>query len=134
MKQEVGLWIDNTLSIIVTISGGKEEVRQVKSNIGKHVQFSGVPHTNPIFGTYSISAQDKNDPAFINWLSTYYDEVVSLIHHADSILIFGPGEAKKEIESRLRHDHLNAQVIEIETVGKMTNHQIVTKVRLHYKD
>ena len=47
MRREVGLWIDHTKAIIVTIIGEKDETRQVRSNIKKYVYFSGGSNSNP---------------------------------------------------------------------------------------
>jgi hypothetical protein len=134
MKREVGLWIDNTKSIIVTMQGEKEEIRQVRSNIEKHVHFASGSHSRVLLGTYSISAESKNDPTFTTWLNSYFDGVASLLHNADSIWIFGPGDAKKELEKRLHRNQLGAHIVGIENVEKMTDRQIASKVRLHYQN
>ena len=46
---------------------------------------------------------------------------------AESILVFGPGEAKGEFEKRLAHKGLAGRVVGIETVDKMTEPQIAAK-------
>jgi hypothetical protein len=51
----------------------------------------------------------------------------------DAILIFGPGEAKGELEKRLASKRLGAKVVGVETADKMTDHQIEAKVRQHYQ-
>jgi len=133
MKREVGLWIDHTKAIIVTVTGEKEETRQVRSNIEKHVRFSGGSYASPLYGICSITGEGKQDRKFTSCLSTYYDGVVSLLRHADSIWIFGPGEAKGELKKHLQHDQLSAHIVGVdETVDKMTDRQIAAKVRQHY--
>jgi hypothetical protein len=44
----------------------------------------------------------------------------------------GPGEAKGELESRLKHDALGASIAGVETDDKLTDHQIIAKVREHF--
>jgi len=51
---------------------------------------------------------------------------------ADSILLFGPGEAKGEFEERLASKGLGGRVVGVETVDKMTAPQIAAKVRQHF--
>jgi hypothetical protein len=51
---------------------------------------------------------------------------------ADSILIFGPGEAKGELEKRLASKGLSGRVVGVETVDKMTDRQIAAKVRQRF--
>jgi hypothetical protein len=39
-----------------------------------------------------VAADDSCERKFMEQLNTYYDEVISVIHNAESILIFGPGK------------------------------------------
>jgi hypothetical protein len=47
-------------------------------------------------------------------------------------MIFGPGEAKGELEKRLVNKGLGGRVVGIETVDKMTDRQIAAKVRQRF--
>jgi len=58
--------------------------------------------------------------------------VIASIRDAESILIFGPGEAKGELKKRLEGDKLGGRIVSIETVDKMTDRQIAAKVRQHF--
>jgi hypothetical protein len=53
-------------------------------------------------------------------------------HHAESILLFGPGEAKGELRKRLERDKLGGRIVAVETVDKMTDRQIAAKVRGYF--
>ena len=61
----------------------------------------------------------------------YYAEVIAVIRDANSIQIFGPGEAKGELEKQLKHAGFKGQIVGIETVDKMTDRQIAAEVREH---
>ena len=65
-------------------------------------------------------------------LNTYYDAVIAAVRAAESILIFGPGEAKGELKERLEKHHLAGRIVGFETVDKMTDRQIAAKVRRHF--
>ena len=52
-----------------------------------------------------------------------------MIRDAESIQIFGPGEAKGELEKRLEHEGLKAHILAVEAADKMTDRQIAAKVR-----
>jgi len=54
------------------------------------------------------------------------------LRDAESILIFGPGEAKGELQRRLKRNNLGGRSVGIETVDKMTDRQIAAKVRQHF--
>jgi hypothetical protein len=58
--------------------------------------------------------------------------VLSHIRDAQSILIFGPGEAKVELKKRLEKVKLHGNIVGMETVDTMTDNQIVSKVRQHF--
>ena len=119
MKRQVGLWIDHRKAVIVDIRDGEEELRKITSNMGKHDSSTGDDG----------SGEDVRDRKFGNQLKSFYDEVIAYIRDADSIQIFGPGEAKGELEKRIKQEGLKAQILPIETVDKMTDRQISAKVR-----
>ena len=124
MKKQVGLWIDHRESIIVMVTGEGEETKRIKSNMEKHVRFSG--------GAQAVSEEDIQDNKFSGDLNKYYDGVITNIGDAESILIFGPGEAKGELEKRLERKELGGRIVAVETVDKMTDRQIAAKVRQHF--
>lgn len=66
-------------------------------------------------------------------IDRYYDEVISHLGQPDALLIFGPGEAKRQLEERLGHSKtLPACIVGIENTDALTDPQIVAKVRKHY--
>jgi hypothetical protein len=125
MKKQIGLWIDHRKAVIVIVTDEREELKKITSNMEKHVRFTG--------GSASEdgSTEDVRDRQFGNHLNSYYDEVIAVIRGADSIQIFGPGEAKGELEKRLEREGLKTHIFAIETVDKMTDRQISAKVRQH---
>jgi hypothetical protein len=127
MKKQVGLWIDHRETFVVLLRDQGEETSRIESGIEKHVRFSG--GNRPEEG----SADDQRDRQFAAHLNKYYDEVISHIRDAESILLFGPGEAKGELEKRLASKGLGGRVVGVETVDKMTAPQIVAKVRQRFR-
>ncbi|MDQ3007912.1 MAG: hypothetical protein M3R47_21340 [Chloroflexota bacterium] len=119
MKRRVGLWIDHRKAVIVDLKDEEEEIKKITSNMGKHDSSTGDDG----------SGDDVRDRKFENHLNKYYDEVIAYIRDADSIQIFGPGEAKGELEKRIKREGLKAQKLVIETADKMTDRQISAKVR-----
>ena len=129
MKREVGLWIDHRETVMVTIENDVEVTRKIKSNVEKHGSGkSGAKDTNPNKSAMSL-AEDVIDRRHENHLNSYYDGVISFVQDAESIMIFGPGEAKGELETRMKQKNLGDKIVSVETVGKMTDPQIAAKVR-----
>jgi hypothetical protein len=127
MKKEIGLWIDHRKAIIVIITEDGEEIKKVTSNMEKHIRFTNGN------GSEDGSSEDVRDRKFGNHLNSYYDEVIAVIRNADTIQIFGPGEAKGELVKRLESEGLKAHVLSIETTDKMSDRQIAAKVQERFQ-
>lgn len=80
------------------------------------------------------AGEDTRERRFEGHLANYYDEVVERVRDADSIWVFGPGEAKMELKARLDQGGLGARVEAVEAADKMTVRQIAAKVRKHFAD
>jgi hypothetical protein len=132
MQRQVGLWIDHRKSVIVTIVNDTDVTKQIRSNVEKHVRFSDGSLAKQSIQSQNASAEDLRDKQFMGHLGRYFELVIMSIRDADSIWIFGPGEAKDELGSRLRQDNLGGLINGIDTFGKMTEHQVTEKVRAHY--
>ena len=107
----------------------QEEIKQIISNIGKHIRYSGSSHSKTPEGLKEVTSEGQRDRKFDNQLNKFYDEIIMSIRDADSIQIFGPGEAKGELKKRLEHEGLKGHILATETVDKMTDRQISAKVR-----
>jgi hypothetical protein len=121
MRSEVGVWIDHRKAVIASCVGKTEGIGHVTSHMEERVRYSGAAQQD--------CAEDQRDRRFAGHLNKYYDEVVARIRGADGILIFGPCEAKTELEQRLRHEGLGGRIVGVETVDKMTDRQIAARVR-----
>jgi hypothetical protein len=126
MKKQAGLWIDHKEAFIVFLGDNGGETRRIESGMDKHVRFSG--GNRPEDG----SADDQRDRQFSVHLNRYYDEVISQIGDADSILLFGPGEAKGEFEKRVERKGVGGRIVGVETADKMTAPQIAAKVSQYF--
>lgn len=133
MKREVGLWIDHNKTVMVTLEDEKEETREIRSNVVKQTRLSGGRSAEKTNISDMSNAEDMIDRRYENHLNEYYDGVVSMLRNADSIWIFGPGEAKDELKKRLEREGYKGQIMRVETVDKMTDRQIAAKVRQHYQ-
>jgi hypothetical protein len=97
-------------------------------NWEKQLRRSGAsPLTGP-YESQQVPARDSRQKTFTGHLNIYYDAVITSIRDAESILIFGPGAAKHELKERLERNNPGVRIVGIETVDKMTDRQITTKV------
>ena len=101
MRTKVGLWIDHRKAIVVAVTDKGEEIALIISKVEKQRRRSG---DSPLEGPYEsqqVPADDSRQRTFTGHLNAYYDAVIASIGDAESILIFGPGEAKDELKERL---------------------------------
>jgi len=133
-RTEVGLWIDHRQAVIAFLRDREEEISHIRSDISKHVRFSDASHAQPSTDMPDVWAEDTRDRRFAASLDQYYDKVAACLSEAESILIFGPGEAKIELEKHLKRNELGNRTIEIEAADKMTDAQITAKVRRYFRE
>jgi hypothetical protein len=133
MKQNVGLWIDHRKAIVVTIENDKEAAQVIESNVEPRVRFSGGSRTATPYSPQDVASEGKRDERYRHHLDAYYREVIQAIREADSILIFGPGEAKGELKKALEESReLGRRIVGVESADKMTQRQIAAKVRDYF--
>jgi hypothetical protein len=58
--------------------------------------------------------------------------VIAALRDFDNLLLFGPGEAKGELQQRLVRAKLGPRIVAVETEDKMTDPQIIAKVRAYF--
>jgi hypothetical protein len=109
--------------VIVAVDENGEEVREVMSLAEKRVRLTGDTASE------NGSPKDMLDRQYENHLNIFYDKVIAILRDTESILIFGPGEAKRELEKRLTGGKANGHILAVESADKMTDPQIVAKVR-----
>jgi stalled ribosome rescue protein Dom34 len=132
MKTTAGLWIDHRKAVIAIVSADGEETMEIRSDVEEQPgRFAGIRSTTP-YEAQQVQADDSREREFTGELHRYYDEVIAAIRDAESILIFGPGEAKGELKKRLEHAGLGQHITALETADKMTDRQIAAKVREYF--
>jgi hypothetical protein len=98
MSTNVGLWIDHRKAIVVAMTEQGEKIEEIVSGVEKQLQRGG---DRPLEGNYEsvqVPADDRRQRDFTKHLNIYYAAVITAILDAESILIFGPGEAKGELK------------------------------------
>jgi hypothetical protein len=131
MTTQVGLWIDHRNALIVTVTDDGISEKTVDSKVDRHVRYSGGTASGGR-GSRIGEGEDKRERYFEGQLARYYDDVIASIRDAEAVFIFGPGEAKAELKTRLESRGLGARIVGVETVDKMTHRQISDKVRQRF--
>ena len=133
MQHRMGIWIDHKKAVIVSDAAGRVTAKTVESKIGPHGRYSdrtGYPTSD---GPQDGGGERKYEERYGQHLDQYYDEVINQLGEPKALLIFGPGEAKLELKARLgRSKALFERIVGVETTDKLTDPQIVAKVKEHY--
>ena len=133
MNHKVGIWIDHKKAVIVSALAGRVTAKTLKSKVGPHARYSSRAGYPTADGPKDGGGEKKYEERFGQQLDRYYDEVISQLGQPEALLIFGPGEAKLQLKERLgRSKVLSERVVGIETTDKLTDPQIVAKVKEHY--
>jgi hypothetical protein len=124
MSHDMGVWIDHKKAVIVSIAAGQVTARTLDSNVGPHPHYSGSQE-----GGGEKRYEERHDQE----LDRYYDDVIGQLGKPDALLLFGPGEAKLQLKERLgRSKVFSESIVAVESADKLTDPQIVAKVKKHY--
>ena len=125
MNHTVGIWIDHKRAVIVSVSAGHVTAKTLDSEVGAHPRYSG---------QQGDGGEKKYEERHGQRLEEYYDEVISQLGQPEALLIFGPGEAKLELKERLsRSKTFSERTVDIETADKLTDPQIVARVKEYFR-
>ena len=123
MSQDVGVWIDHKKAVIVSIAAGQVTIRTLESDVGAHPRYSG----------FQSGGEKKYEERHNQDLDRYYDDVIGQLGKPDALLLFGPGEAKLQLKARLGRSKVSSEsIVAVESTDKLTDSQIVAKVKEHY--
>lgn len=131
VKANAGLWIDHREAIVVVLSETGEETKRIQSSVEKQLRRASEPSSGA-FEALEVPADDSREREYTGDLGHYYEAVISYLRDAGSILIFGPGEAKGELKKRFEKHKGDTRTIVVETADRMTEPQIVARVRNHF--
>ena len=124
MNRIAGVWIDHKKAVIVSALEGHVTTKTVESDVAAHPHFGG--HQDG-------GGEKKYEERHRQSLERYYDEVINHLGKPEALLIFGPGEAKQELKERFGRSGTPSQpIVEIETADRLTDAQIVAKVKEHF--
>lgn len=130
-----GIWIDHKEAILVFMEeAGIPRVERVKSYAEGRFRPSGGWKAGGTAVAQSVSDEHTAEERRRRQFHNYYQMVMEEVGKADQVFIFGPGEAKSELVKEMeavkgRHVRIAA----VETSDKLTENQIVAKVKSFFE-
>jgi len=134
MKTKIGIWIDQSKAIIVSINKGKEDIIQIESSINDKYESDFDGDKGSFKGQQHISNERKNEAKNDAKFNIYLREVASNVELANEIYLFGPAGAKNDLHKVLEEysNRFKYTLNTIETTDSMTLNQVVAKVKAFY--
>ena len=135
MKKQAGIWIDSTKAIIVTLDAGKEYITEIQSELENRVYHDKEGDKGSFFGNQHIDSQKTFDERRKHQTNAYLKDVISKVHEADELYIFGPAETKTKLEKKIQEEKssMAGKLKSVESAeNNMTTNQIVAKVKKFY--
>jgi hypothetical protein len=130
MKNDIGLWIDHKKAVIVFL--GDESVQTINSNLERVFSAGGSHGINS--GAKDFPAEDIRDRHIDKLRKEFYAKVSNIIKYPERLYIMGPGEAKVELTHHLKEDGYTNIIEKVETSDKLTDNQILAKVKAFFQD
>jgi hypothetical protein len=132
MDRNVGLWIDHKQAYVISDRDGTVDV--ILSNLEPPAHYSGGTQLGGK-QNQKADAEFRKSGRFRLQLKKYYQQVISALKDASSIVIMGPGEAKLEFEKAIRkYKTMQERILKVETTDKMTKNQMIAYVRKFYQN
>lgn len=136
MPKRIGIWIDHAKTHLVILENGTTpEVLTIESDVEHRHKATpaggpalpGQLHSAPIKRYEHRREQEKR---------RYYEQIASAVRFADSLVVMGPGLAKRELVNQLqKHKCLAGRVLAIQPADKkLTKAQLVAKVRAAFDE
>ena len=124
-----GIWIDQSKAVVLRLSDDGEDLHQIVLSDKKAAHLARGARAKSAQTRSDFVAEDKLARKAGSSPNKYYDEVIGLLKDVDLIFILGPDEAKEELKKHIESTKLKGEIAHVETVDKMTDHEIAWHVR-----
>lgn len=131
MGKNVGIWLDHEKAYVIAVSNSDHSIEKIDSNIEARIRFIGESKSFSGRGGNLFNPSKKRTKRKKHQMNQYISDLTNRVSNAENILIFGPAYAKTELKKVLirRKDKPS---LHLETADKMSENQMVAKVKKHF--
>ena len=134
MSKKTGIWIDHAKAVIVSLEQDKEQVSTIESKAGRRVRLSGGSRTKTPYGPQDIAPESRRYRKYQQSLKNYYGKICRKVGNSEALYVFGPGNAKTEFRKYVEGlKQTTPPIVKFETADKMTEGQLVARVRDYFR-
>jgi len=133
MSKKTGVWLDRRRAYIVRLKEDDHQLKIVESDadFGGREENGGKRATR--FGSQYGTKQKAKEARLEHQLKTYYKTIAEALPDTGELYIFGPAEAKNELNKTImEHNHTSVTISGIENADKLTENQIVAAVKDYF--
>lgn len=132
--KNAGIWIDSREAKIVFLEGSKIEIKTLFSGAERNPKYFGEKSKKTVRGFAGFDYKSSQESHYREELKRYYRSVINAVSGSDSLYIFGPAEAKINLEKEIRKDQrLSDSILKVESCDVLTQNQLIEKVSQFYK-
>ena len=132
MKKQAGIWIDKQHAILIKISDERQEISKFEvDEIGPASVTADSNHSSSSHH-HDYQPEDRIERKKCAERKEMYTLMLKALHDTDSLLLLGPGEAKKEFAKHISAKRFPQLHLEMEISDKMTVPQFAARVREHF--
>ncbi len=131
MSKKVGIWLDHEKAYVITLKEGTQDIERIESNVESRVRFEGETKQFSRIGGALYNPSKKRTNRRRQQINSYIRDLAERVNKADGIYLFGPAEAKQEL-NKLLFSRRNKPSVYIEPAGRMTEKQMIARVREHF--
>lgn len=134
MKKQTGIWIDTSKAIIVTFTDGKEQIKEIESDIENRIYHDKEGDKGSFMGSQHINSERTFDERKEHQFDHFLKDVLSHIKESDELYVFGPSETKIKLKQKIDDGKTipNNKLKSVETADSMTLNQVIAKVKKFY--
>jgi hypothetical protein len=129
MQKTAAIWIDHRRAVVVLITEKGEQVRQITSSIEKQLRQCGRKEARATYESSSPETGGSRERDFRSGPANFYDEIIACLDGITTVLVFGAGDAKDELQKRIRGKSFFGPMVSLEEAGKKTDAEIIDMLR-----
>lgn len=135
IQMKVGVWLDKRKAIVVTIYDGEISLNTILSNV-EDFHVHGGSGTRLKGGPQDVVQDSKYLEREKHQLKNYFNDVISEINDANSIVLFGPAETAEKLHKEITkyHKNLEIKIKDVVKANSMTKRQVKAWVKAFFKE
>ena len=134
IKKSIGVWLDHSKAHFIDLSKGPAIVETAFSDKESEVRYTGEGSNGTLLGNNRATNNESHvHNRAQEIMQEYYHVLSDRLKNYDDILLFGPTSAKDELYNKLNADkHFAGKNIRVEAADKLTENQMVAKVKSYF--